>query len=928
MVISSNNLASRRISARPPSRTKYTYDRTNNLTHLTAYDLNSDGTSTTDDNQVTTYSYDDSYNASLVTKVVYPDSTSDTTDCVSLSYYLDGSVNARTTQAHSGQTRNVITMLYDSYRRLSYQSVTTPGTNVDDTVQSIKISYNSDTGRAESVTSYGTSDATGVPLNQVAYTYHSFGAVEKEYQAHSGVVDFSSSGTPYVQYGFDTTAANGIFTNALRTNKLTYPNGREINYHYHTGTAGTIDDKLSRLRLIKDHDSTTLLYAGAFAGSNTTVYSGHLGTCARYSSVSSPLYSQFDRYGRTVFRRWFGDQFTDLRDDFSYAYDHASNRVHSENMLVAAGRDWGYDYDGLNRLQDATVGTLDNGSIINGAFRQQWGLDTLGNWGTFNQDDDGDGTVWELQQARSHNLANELTGFTAGAWRATAHDARGNMITMPRPGGETTQSLGCVYDAWNRLVLVYDDANHDGVQDVGEETLAEYHYDGLNRRIRELVRIEHPTPPGEATVDDTWEIRDDYYNSSWQLLETRLTESTSWVNLESTAAATTVYTQYVWSPVYIDALILRDRDKEPLIGDLGITGSGLDERLVYCFDANYNVTSVLKKVGTAWGVCERYAYDPYGKVTVLNGTSGFEVDTGVSEWSEDVGNGSDYDNEILYCGYRFDPETGMYHVRNRYYLPTLGRWGTRDKDHYMDGASLVAAYFVPNATDPLGLGVVDIVYAPAAKQASEKGYNLQMFVALQAADKGIIYQIVEVDVLLGDIAEASVWHYAFVRHETAQLVMHRQDGKAFPLFRDIISNTAVFGMMRQVYAKSFAALGNAVKCANYREIVKTQAFLVPGVEVTQDDKVWAPAADFGRVGEVTISNDFEWGGKRQSPAEPPVPRWFKPERIRVKGASVLLFKRKTIFNWSEDGKGAQEWSFTQKIEGVKGKDLQDAGVVN
>jgi hypothetical protein len=29
-------------------------------------------------------------------------------------------------------------------------------------------------------------------------------------------------------------------------------------------------------------------------------------------------------------------------------------------------------------------------------------------------------------------------------------------------------------------------------------------------------------------------------------------------------------------------------------------------------------------------------------------------------------------NEILYCGYRHDPESGMYHVRHRYYHPRLG----------------------------------------------------------------------------------------------------------------------------------------------------------------------------------------------------------------------------------------------------------------
>ena len=35
---------------------------------------------------------------------------------------------------------------------------------------------------------------------------------------------------------------------------------------------------------------------------------------------------------------------------------------------------------------------------------------------------------------------------------------------------------------------------------------------------------------------------------------------------------------------------------------------------------------------------------------------------------------SDWGNELLYCGYRRDVETGLYHVRHRYYHPTMGRW--------------------------------------------------------------------------------------------------------------------------------------------------------------------------------------------------------------------------------------------------------------
>ena len=50
----------------------------------------------------------------------------------------------------------------------------------------------------------------------------------------------------------------------------------------------------------------------------------------------------------------------------------------------------------------------------------------------------------------------------------------------------------------------------------------------------------------------------------------------------------------------------------------------------------------------------------------------------MEEWSEDADGASDVANDIRYCGYRFDNESGLYHVRHRYLHPTLGRWLSRD----------------------------------------------------------------------------------------------------------------------------------------------------------------------------------------------------------------------------------------------------------
>jgi len=179
------------------------------------------------------------------------------------------------------------------------------------------------------------------------------------------------------------------------------------------------------------------------------------------------------------------------------------------------------------------------------------------------------------------------------------------------------------YDAWNRLVKVQDDQGTP-------VTVAEYRYDGLNRRIRKY------TEP----VDSNWTVQEFYYNASWQAIEVRK-------DIKSRASepevATTLNKQYIWSNRYIDAPVLRDRDTDD-DGDL-------DERLYYTTDANMNVTALVNTSGT---VQERYTYDPYGKVTIRHPTT-----WAVIAWADSK------KNEILYCGYRYDNETGLYHVRWR-----------------------------------------------------------------------------------------------------------------------------------------------------------------------------------------------------------------------------------------------------------------------
>src|SRR5690606_24793222 len=99
------------------------YDGLSNVTKQIADpdrdDTHSGGIWTTDsDSQVTVYSYEDTYDASLVTKITYPDSA-DGDDVVTIAYHLDGSTDTRIDQ------RGVeMTYSYDNLRRLVSQRIT------------------------------------------------------------------------------------------------------------------------------------------------------------------------------------------------------------------------------------------------------------------------------------------------------------------------------------------------------------------------------------------------------------------------------------------------------------------------------------------------------------------------------------------------------------------------------------------------------------------------------------------------------------------------------------------------------------------------------------------------------------------------------------------------------------------------------------
>jgi YD repeat-containing protein len=153
--------------------------------------------------------------------------------------------------------------------------------------------------------------------------------------------------------------------------------------------------------------------------------------------------------------------------------------------------------------------------------------------------------------------------------------------------------------------------------------LAKYAYDAHGWRIQETH--------GSTTTDL-------YYSNRWKVIEER--------------QSGTVTDQYVWSRAYTDCLVLRDDNSSTTGGGVGTVG----RRLYAQQDANWNTTALVDAGGN---VQERFVYDPYGNVTVLN-ASGTATTTDGYNWN------------YFQQGGRLDLATSLYLFRHRDYSSSSG----------------------------------------------------------------------------------------------------------------------------------------------------------------------------------------------------------------------------------------------------------------
>ena len=343
-------------------------------------------------------------------------------------------------------------------------------------------------------------------------------------------------------------------------------------------------------------------------------------------------YTGLDRFKRIVDHRWVNGSNVDV-DRFKYGYDRNGNRLFKENGVIASLSEV-YSYDDLNQIAGYKLGTLNTGKTdVTGTPTkvQSWDYDAVGNWDSV--------TTNSATQTRGANRQNEITSVS-GATTPT-YDNNGNLT-------KDENDNRFVWDAWNMMVQVRNASN---------VVIVTMGRDALHRHVTDT----------EGTS-----LKDRSFGLEWQLLETK--------------AGSNTVTRLVWSPAYVDALVLRDRDTD--------SNGTMDERIYPLQDANWNTTALVNTSGT---VVERDTYTPFGVVTYWD-ASGSALSASAKDWV------------FLHQGGE-QVVGGDYEFRNRVYSPTLGRWLSNDPLEFEARDVNIYRYVgngSGNGLDPLGLADVKL----------------------------------------------------------------------------------------------------------------------------------------------------------------------------------------------------------------------------
>ncbi len=514
-------------------------------------------------------------------------------------------------------------------------------------------------------------------------------------------------------YGGNTRyVTNNAFT-SLPVSQFTFPNARQVNSGY---------DALYRRQQIIEAATSAVIASWQFFGPQriaevalgngiiqTMLNNARTHSAVQFGTVPNPAWGTpssdrlgYDGSGRMIAKRYLTGGINSTT--FAYnsttpvvgnttAFDPADNKFY-EQALHAENRSFLYQpvdnngniaspvpgYDSINRLLQYQRGTLNStggyqnargGSVATLTTlpsvdaQEAWNLDGLGNWRSLVFTPSG--SFLPAVDLRSHNRLNQITRAVGTfTYDGVPGASNGNLVN--------DNYRAYQFDALNRQIQV--NSARSGT------VLGNYVFDAFNRRIRKT--ISNGGFQGGIANGTT----DCLYMGN-QVTEER--------NPFGGASSTdTPIRQYIWG-TYIDEQI-----QLTTLTPLG--AQNVPAGTYYLLqDLLYRAVALTNSSGN---IVEAYDTDAYGQTIIYTGPG----PDGVWFTDDDTGSGFTYGaNDMIFCGYRYDPETRLYYVRNRMLLTdadgiSVGRWLQRDPIGYAGGVNLYeyVGGRAATSTDPTG----------------------------------------------------------------------------------------------------------------------------------------------------------------------------------------------------------------------------------
>jgi len=298
----------------------------------------------------------------------------------------------------------------------------------------------------------------------------------------------------------------------------------------------------------------------------------------------------------------------------------------------------------------------------------------------------------------TYDVLNRLSSVTEPSGKVTSYtyDASGNRATQTVVLGTETTVTTYTYDPLNRLLGTVTQLNG-----ITTETVT-YTYDNNGNQLLQTHTAYIDGIPQTPIVKLT-----NTYDLFNQLITTVTSDGVTVISTyngdglrvgKSVNGTLTRYL-YEYDKVVLEVNVLGDQTGRNVYGINLLTRQVGVDTFIYMYNGHADVTALLNTAGT---IVATYYYDAFGNILDQTGV---------------------LSNNILYAGYQYDSETGLYYLNARMYDPVTARFMQEDT-------------FTGDRNDPLSLNLYTYCHNEPLMYSDPTGHNWWSDL-LEAAQDGL-----------------------------------------------------------------------------------------------------------------------------------------------------------------------------------------------